>query len=1159
MEIDIKRYTELLNQANTFVQKNLLSDALTTYKEALLIYPHSTEVMIKLASLYSRTGRPEKAIKTCCRIIDLMDEDTPLEIRAQLMEQEKKYLFWDRLDEDFKFFQKDEVLESGILPPFIALSNPLNNEQLLKTISASTKHNAFFQPKPCPFSFKDRTMNKEKLNLGFVSGDLRNHPVGFVLAEFFELIDRDKFDVYLYDTHPDEQAETHHRIYSTTPYITAIDKMDDRQAAQKIFDDGIDVLIDLSGYTSFNRLGLFTYHPAPAQGTFLGFLGTLGGISGIDYNFADEFSVPPDQQKFYAEKIKYLSTVHRLMDRKIGLSEGTFTHNSFGIPDDAIILNCFNNSYKYTPNYFDLWSRILKRVPKAILWFYKMDSFTEKNMLSELVKRGIEKERIFFTEYMPHHDHLKRYAISDLLLDTEYYNAHTTAMEALFMGCPMITCPGETFTSRAGGAILTALGMPEMICKDVKEYEEKVVELCNTPGALEKLRKKTTELIKTSDLFNIEKFARSFEKNCREMYEESLNMLKKSLPSKIDVNLEDIFAHANKNSVLIFEAQPHHGECLPSWIKYFTDLNYHVDVFVLPEMVKQNPFVRLPKDLDYSVIEIPLKNRLEILKNEKILNYKHVLISTAIYDYRKQRSVLQEFEGLKKHPSLYIVEHDLRYVDCNNEREYAQNNKMITLWNFKMGTCVNPSYFGNVQITPKSEKTTFIVVGNVTRRRKNYQLLFDSIKSLLQKTKNFHVVIVGRIFDKYFIPKEIKPYITLTGQLNFPEMYNYMEKADFFLPLLDINDTNHECYLNSVTTGSLQLILGFKKIPLIQDEFAKFYEFDAGNALIYTDNMENAMLQAIDMSSQTYQNLQHSLDEKAQKIKEKSYENLKNILAIKKNTQTGNEKKLNLYCFTSYFNFGDQLNFYLLRYLNYPFIKTSYETADVICIGSILEHFLGNHKVNDRPLHVFGSGFLYPEISQHRTFSRNMIFHALRGKLSQKRCEQIIGKSLEGVALGDPGLLIKNIFPNISLKKKYDVGIILHEYDKNSPLLKNINIKNASYTVFNTSLPPEEFIKKVAECEFIFSSALHGIICADSLGIPNQHIILTPDVGTYKFQDYYSVFDDCTYMPTDLKNSIIDKEELYAFRDNYQDRSEQVESVCAKLLATFEKLGNFDK
>lgn len=481
---------------------------------------------------------------------------------------------------------------------------------------------------------------------------------------------------------------------------------------------------------------------------------------------------------------------------------------------------------------------------------------------------------------MPHHDHLGRYVISDLLLDTEYYNAHTTAMEALYMGCPMITCPGNTFTSRAGGAIVNALGMPELICKDIKEYEDKVVELCTTPGALKKLREKVLEKITSSDLFNTEKFTRSFEKACHEMYEECVGKFcQKSLLASVKTKkTNSVFDHANQDSVLIFEVQEHHGECLPSWIKYFNDLGFHVDVLVVPEMLKLNPFIRLPKDLDYSINEIQPQDRVNVLNDKKLLNYKHILISTTAYTYFPLKSVLQEYEVFKKHPSLYIVEHDLRFVNPNKEYEFAKNNKMLTLWNFKMGTMVNPSYFGDIKITSKNV-TTFIVVGNVIKMRKNYQFLFDTIFHLLNRTKNFHVVVIGKIFDEYFIPSEIKPYITLTGHLNFPEMYNYMEKADFFLPLLDNNFNEHKAYLDSVTTGSLQLILGFRKIPLIQEIFAKFYEFNTTNALIYIDDLESAMLKAIEMSPQQYDNLQSNLSKKAEIITDQSLKNLHKLLS----------------------------------------------------------------------------------------------------------------------------------------------------------------------------------------------------------------------------------------------------------------------------------------
>ncbi|MGN0919394.1 MAG: tetratricopeptide repeat protein [Alphaproteobacteria bacterium] len=521
-EINFDEYESLLKQGNTFFAKKLMGDALTCYKRALKLFPASVEVLSKLGSLYQEMGKTDKAYKAFRRVLELNEDDTPLSIRTQLFDLEKRFLFWDHWQEEMDYFMSDEVINSGMVAPFILLSTPMDNEQLFRAISGNVKKQPAFREKPCTFSFSDRKKDAPKLRLGFLCGDLRVHPTGYVIGEFFELIDREKFDVYLYDTHPDEASEPSKRIYATTPNVCSVEKMTDEEAAKKIYEDKIDILIDLNGHTSYQRLGVMTYHPAVAQGTFLGFLGTMGGIPGCRYNFADEYAVPPDQQKYYGEKIKYLEPVHRLIDRKVNIAPAAVLRSDLNFAPDTIVLCCFNNTYKYTPAYFDLWASILKRVPKAVLWFYVNADIVRQNIISEFEKRGIEANRLVFCNMAPHHEHLVRYQVADLLLDTEYYNAHTTAMEALYMGCPMITCPGKTFTSRAGGAMLQALGMPQMICKDIQEYEEKVVELCSTPDALKKLRQETTEKAKSSPLFDTAKFTRSFEKACREMYEESL-------------------------------------------------------------------------------------------------------------------------------------------------------------------------------------------------------------------------------------------------------------------------------------------------------------------------------------------------------------------------------------------------------------------------------------------------------------------------------------------------------------------------------------------------------------------------------------------------------------------------------------------------------------
>ena len=521
-------FDEHIKSASDFLDKKLYDEALFEYRQALNIIPNSARVLEAIAKIYEVMGKRVNAYRALNRVVELYGEDTPLEIRVCLFELEKRFLFWDTLDREINYFTQEDILNSGHINSFIiGAFLPLTNKQKYEALYAYVKEALPLRPKMCPFDFKDRKKDVSKLKLGFLCADFRKHPTGYVIGEFFELINRNKFDVYLYDIHPELDTYPSKRIYGIKDiHITPLDKMNDKEAAEKIFEDKIDVLIDMNGFTTYNRLGIMTYQPAPAQGTFLGYIGTLGGCPGIDYHFVDRYSVLPGEERYYHEELKYLEPTRWLIDHKIELPQFAPLKKHFNFKSDAIVLCCFNNAYKFTPNYFDLWSRILKRVPKAVLWFYGDSKILEENIKKEFEKRNIERERIVYSRCVPHEEHLARYKIADLLLDTEIYNAHTTAMEALFMGCPVITCPGSTYTNRVGGALLTALEIPELICKDITEYEEQVVKLCNTPGALKKLHKKVEEKIKTADLFNTEKFTRSFENSVLEMYEECINKLK---------------------------------------------------------------------------------------------------------------------------------------------------------------------------------------------------------------------------------------------------------------------------------------------------------------------------------------------------------------------------------------------------------------------------------------------------------------------------------------------------------------------------------------------------------------------------------------------------------------------------------------------------------
>ena len=340
------------------------------------------------------------------------------------------------------------------------------------------------------------------------------------------------------------------------------------------------------------------------------------------------------------------------------------------------------------------------------------------------------------------------------------------------------------------------------------------------------------------------------------------------------------FKNANENTVLIIERQNHHGECLPSYIKYLNDLKFHVDILLIPALLNQQPFCLMPSDADYSIIECPEKCFKKVLQDKKILKYKHIIIATAAFEYIPKISMIQRFPILQKFPSLYLIEHDIKDIDDHDERPYLEQNRIFTLWNFGLGKMINPSYFGKTKITPKNDEksATFIVVGALEKERKNHLLLFESIEKLIDLKQNFHVIIIGRNQNAYPISEKLKPYITLTGFIPYPQMFDEVEKADFFLTLLDPENEDHNRYITSGVTGSTQLILGFAKVPIIQKKFADFYGFDDTNALVYTDDMTNSMLKAIHMPKQKYQACQKVLIQKQQELFNTSEKNLKRIL-----------------------------------------------------------------------------------------------------------------------------------------------------------------------------------------------------------------------------------------------------------------------------------------
>lgn len=338
----------------------------------------------------------------------------------------------------------------------------------------------------------------------------------------------------------------------------------------------------------------------------------------------------------------------------------------------------------------------------------------------------------------------------------------------------------------------------------------------------------------------------------------------------------------NAGTILIVEANDCHGEVIPGYVHYFLELGFKVDVLMNYMIAKQNPLCRIINQnlRIYTTTHYFCKN---FLQNYNIESYSHVLVTSSAY-YHKMNSqgqygnVVQTL-GLEKLQNLLVVEHDLCDVERFNEQKLLADNRLIVLGNFSKGVMVNPHRFGDCLKTPKNKKTNFIVIGGIIPKRKNHKLLITAVEELIASGfDNFKITVVGRGKLKD-LPKSIRKLIDIKGFLDFPEMFTEMEKADFFLPLLDENNPDHERYITSGVTGSAQLIYGFNKIPVIHEKFASFYGFNDDNSIIYKDKkLAEALKTAIELSDKNYAHRQTNLASLVSDVYQKSLINLKEVL-----------------------------------------------------------------------------------------------------------------------------------------------------------------------------------------------------------------------------------------------------------------------------------------
>ncbi len=360
----------------------------------------------------------------------------------------------------------------------------------------------------------------ERIRVAYVSADFLEHPTSYLMAGLFEKHDRTRFEAIGISLREDEHSPMARRVRAAFERFFTAGAQSVVEIAELIRRLEVDVVVDLMGYTALNRTEIFAYRPAPVQVNYLGFPGTLGSAD-LDYIIADDFLIPEEYRRDYAEQVVYLPECFQANDYKRGAGEPTPTRPGAGLPPGGFVWSALLSAYKINPPLFDVWARLLRAVPGSVLWLVGGSTEVERNLAREAAVRGVEPQRLIFAERLPYPRHLARLRLADVGLDTLPYNGGASTSDALWAGVPVVTCVGRSFAARMSGSLLHALRMPELVTRTLEEYEATALALARSPERLAAVRARLAAQAAASPLFQTDRFRRHLEAAFTHMVERS--------------------------------------------------------------------------------------------------------------------------------------------------------------------------------------------------------------------------------------------------------------------------------------------------------------------------------------------------------------------------------------------------------------------------------------------------------------------------------------------------------------------------------------------------------------------------------------------------------------------------------------------------------------
>ena len=513
------------NRAKALQEINQKQEAISDYDKAISINNNFSAAYKNLGNLYMELKILDKSIYNHVQALKINPNMSYL--NGTIIQSKCGLSEWANFKED-KLFLENNILSgkktTSPFPTILIYDSPSLQKKAIEIFVKSEFKN--------PKKIKLEKIKNEKIKIGYYSSDFHNHATMYLMANLFELHDKNKFEIYAYSFGPDDGSKIRKRVMKTFDKFFDVKSKTTKEIVQHSRELNLDIAVDLKGFTNNNRFDLFIERCAPIQISYLGFPGTTSSDC-IDYLIADKIVIPEENKNYYSENIIYLPNSYQVNDSNPDLSKKIFSKKDFNLPENKFIFCCFNHNFKILPDMFEIWMKILKKVKNSVIWLLIDNETAQNNLKKILVSNDIDPNRMIFAGRLPHSEHIIRLGLADLFLDTFPCNAHTTASDALRSSLPIITIKGNSFASRVASSLLSSVGLEELITKSGKEYEELAVKIAENKNFYKEIKDKLKKNIIDMPLFNSKLFTKKLETAYIEVYKNYNENIK---PETIRIN-----------------------------------------------------------------------------------------------------------------------------------------------------------------------------------------------------------------------------------------------------------------------------------------------------------------------------------------------------------------------------------------------------------------------------------------------------------------------------------------------------------------------------------------------------------------------------------------------------------------------------------------------